>query len=295
MLGAIFGDIAGSAYEFANTYDYDFEMLGPDARPTDDSYMTLAVAKALLEVDFGAADNADRIKAGSADHDSAADSADRDERIKAACVRYMQEIGRKHPNAGYGGHFLGWLADEHPEPYNSFGNGSAMRVSAAGWLYDDLDEVLHTAALTAEVTHDHPEGIKGAQAIAAAILMARKGRSDAEPVDEIKAGIKAYVAGAFDYDLDRTLDEIRPDYRFYEICQKSVPEAIIAFLEGEDYEDTIRKAVTLGGDSDTIACMSGGIAEALYGMPGELRQAAFDRLDPESREIVERFQAVTAE
>ena len=247
MHGAIFGDIVGSVYEFNNTHDYDFELLTKKSRPTDDSYMTLAVASALLET---------------LEND--------DDAIKAAVVRNMREIGRKHPNAGYGGMFFRWLGERDPQPYNSYGNGSAMRVSPVGWLYDTLEETLHVAKLTAEVTHDHPEGIKGAQAIAAAIYLARTGSSKKE--------IASYITETFGYDLSRTLDEIRPGYKFWAICQKSCPEAIIAFLEGESFEDVIRKAVSLGGDSDTIACMAGGIAEAYYGMPEEFRKEEMRRL-----------------
>ena len=261
MLGAIFGDIVGSVYEFDNTNDYDFTLLTKWSKPTDDSYMTLAVAKALIETE-GKDDDA----------------------VRAALTREMHDIGNRYPYAGYGGRFAGWLRSDDPKPYNSYGNGSGMRVSAAGWLYDTLEETLHAAQLTAEPTHGHPEGIKGAQAIAAAIFMARNGAS--------KEAIKEYTENAFEYDLDRTLDEIRPNYGFYEICQKSVPEAIIAFLEGEDYEDVIRKAVSLGGDSDTIACMAGAIAEAYYGMPEEFKEETLARLDRPMREIVYDFLGV---
>ena len=258
MLGAIFGDIVGSPYEFNNTHNHDFPLLGFASRPTDDSYMTLAVAKALIET-YG----------------------QDEETIKAELVRNMQEIGRRYPDAGYGGRFGNWLYEENPEPYNSYGNGSAMRVAPAGWMYETMDETLHMAAVTAEVTHNHPEGIKGAQAVAAGIFLARNGADKAE--------IKEYIENTFDYDLERTLDEIRPDYDFYEICQKSVPEAVIAFLEGRDYEDTIRKAVSLGGDSDTIACMAGSIAEAYFGMPEEYKSAAMNRLESPLDEIVRKF------
>ena len=258
MLGAIFGDIVGSAYEFHNTHDYNFRLLGKYSRPTDDSYMTLAVAKALMET-FGQDDST----------------------VRAAMVRNMQEIGGRYPYAGYGGMFSKWLRDKDPQPYNSYGNGSAMRVAAAGWMYRTLEDTLHAAKLTAEVTHDHPEGIKGAQAIAAAIFLARAGST--------KEQILNYVANEFQYNLFRKLDEIRPDYKFYEICQKSCPEAIIAFLEGESFEDVIRKAVSLGGDSDTIACMAGAIAEAYYGMPDKYKEEALSRLDKPMRNIVYQF------
>ena len=258
MLGAIFGDVVGSAYEFHNTHDYNFRLLGKYSRPTDDSYMTLAVAKALMET-FGQGDSA----------------------IRTALVRNMQEIGGRYPYAGYGGMFSNWLREKDPQPYNSYGNGSAMRVAAAGWLYQTLDETLHAAKLTAEVTHNHPEGIKGAQAVAAAIFLARAGAS--------KEQILNYIANKFKYNLFRTLDEIRPDYHFEVSCQRSVPEAIIAFLEGENFEDVIRKAVSLGGDSDTIACMAGAIAEAYYGMPQEFKEETLSRLPKEMRSIAHQF------
>ena len=258
MLGAIFGDIVGSAYEWDNTNDYYFPLLSYDSAPTDDSCMTLAVAKALME-SYGADDDT----------------------IRAAVVREMQAMGKKYPRAGYGGMFFKWLMSANPQPYNSFGNGSAMRVSSVGWICQTLEETLHVAALTAEVTHNHPEGIKGAQAIASAIFLARNGAT--------KEDIKVYIANTFGYNLSRTLDQIRPGYSFDVSCQGSCPEAIIAFLEGENYEDVIRKAVSLGGDSDTIGCMAGAIAEAYYGMPEELKKAAWGRLDETMRGIVQDF------
>ena len=260
MLGAIFGDIAGSVYEFNNTSDYNFEMLTEHSRPTDDSYMTLAVARALMET-YGKDD----------------------ETIKRAVVKRMQEFGRKYPDGDYGNRFSQWLLEDDPKPYRSFGNGSAMRVAAAGWLYQTLDETLHAAKLTAEVTHNHPEGIKGAQAVAAAIFLARAGADKDE--------IMSYISNKFEYDLLRSLAEIKPYYEFYETCQKSVPEAIIAFYEGESYEDVIRKSISLGGDSDTIACMAGSIAEAYFGMPEEFKEEALARLTPELRQIAEDFSA----
>jgi len=264
MLGAIFGDIAGSAYEFHNTHDYDFKLLSRRSAPTDDSYMTLAVAKALTET-FGQDDDS----------------------IRAALVKEMRAFGARYPDAGYGGMFRRWLQAEQPQPYHSFGNGSAMRVSPAGWLYRTLEETLHAARLTAEVTHNHPEGIKGAQAIAAGIFLARAGAD--------KTQIINCIADRFQYNLFRTLDRIRPTYGFYETCQKSVPEAIIAFYEGTDFEDVIRKAVCLGGDSDTIACMAGAIAEAYYGMPDEFREAALSRLDQPMRNLAHAFRSFCRE
>ena len=260
MFGALLGDIIGSAYEFDayNCKSKDFPLFSRRSTFTDDTVMTLAVADALMKVT----------------------AEDDDETIKRELVRSMQAIGRRYPYCGYGGRFIGWMFSDHPQPYNSYGNGSGMRVSPVGWFYNDLDTVLRMAKLTADVTHNHPEGVKGAQSIAAAIFLARTGKS--------KADIKAYVEQQFGYDLDRTCDEIRPTYHHVESCQESVPESIIAFLEGTDYEDVIRTAVSIGGDSDTIADMAGAIAEAFYGVPEELKQECRDRLPEELREILER-------
>ena len=260
MLGAIFGDIVGSVYEFNNTADLHFPLLSRYSRPTDDSIMTLAVARALMET-WGQPDDA----------------------IRAALVREMRDFGARYPNGGYGGRFSDWLAADDPQPYGSFGNGSAMRVSPVGWLCGTMEDTLHMARLTAEVTHNHPEGIKGAQAIAAGVLLARAGQD--------KDAILRSLTERFHYDLTRTLDEIRPTYGFYEICQKSVPEAIRAFYEGETYEDVIRRAVALGGDSDTIACMAGALAEAYYGMPEAFQKEALARMDSFQRGVVRDFRA----
>jgi ADP-ribosylglycohydrolase len=260
MIGAIFGDIAGSAYEFSNTSDYNFEMLGRRARPTDDSYMTLAVARALMETEGQG-----------------------DEAVKTALVRRMKEIGVTHPYGCYGGMFNRWLRSPDPKPYGSYGNGSAMRVSSAGWLYGSMEETLRAARLSACVTHDHPEGIKGAEAAAAAVFLARTGAG--------KADIREYIEKSFGYDLSRSLAEIKAaGYEFDETCRGTVPEALTAFLEGESYEDVIRRAVVLGGDSDTLACIAGGVAEAYYGMPEDLKEAALSRLDARLRKICEDFE-----
>ncbi|MCI7793959.1 ADP-ribosylglycohydrolase family protein [bacterium] len=260
MLGAIFGDIVGSVYEFNNTADLHFPLLSRYSRPTDDSFMTLAVARALMET-WGQPDDA----------------------ILAALVREMRDFGARYPNGGYGGRFSDWLSADDPQPYGSFGNGSAMRVSPVGWLCGTMEDTLHMARLTAEVTHNHPEGIKGAQAIAAGVFLARAGQD--------KDAILRSLTERFHYDLTRTLDEIRPTYGFYEICQKSVPEAIRAFYEGETYEDVIRRAVALGGDSDTIACMAGALAEAYYGMPEAFQKEALARMDSFQRGVVRDFRA----
>lgn len=263
MYGAILGDIVGSPYEFdCNNYKAkDFPLFSRRSDFTDDTVMTLAVAKTLLS---------------SHGQDDAA--------IKATLVREMQRLGRTYPDRGYGTHFGGWLYEDAPQPYRSYGNGSAMRVSSAAWLAKNMAETLHLARLTAEVTHDHPEGIKGAQATASAIFLARTGHDKAE--------IKAYVEREFGYDLSRCCDEIRPTYHHVESCQETVPQAITAFLESCDFEDALRTAVSLGGDSDTLAAITGSIAEAFYGVPEELRQECRKRLPPELAEILRRWESV---
>ena len=257
MYGAILGDIVGSPYEFDhNNYKAkDFPLFSQRSEFTDDTVMTLAVAKALLDT---------------RGQDDAA--------IKAALVREMQRLGRTYPDKGYGAQFDSWLYEDDPQPYRSYGNGSAMRVSPAAWLAENMAEVMRLAQLTAEVTHDHPEGIKGAQATAAAIFLARTGHSKEE--------IKAYVEREFGYDLSRTCDEIRPAYRHVESCQETVPQAITAFLESTDFEDALRTAVSLGGDSDTLAAITGSIAEAFYGVPDDLKQECRQRLTPELAEML---------
>ena len=243
MYGAILGDIIGSPFEFdRGDKTKDFELFSWGCRFTDDSVMTIAVAEALMETGI----NAD------------------EETIENAVQNQMRKWGRRYPRAGYGGRFRQWLMADHPEPYGSYGNGSAMRVSAAGWLYPDLEQTRAAARATAKVTHNHPEGIKGAEATASCIFLARNGKSKEE--------IREYVTGEFHYNLNRTLDEIRPFYHHVESCQETVPEAIIAFLEAGDFEDTVRNAVSIGGDTDTLAAIAGSIAEAFYGVPEELRE-----------------------
>ena len=263
MYGAILGDIVGSPYEFDcnNCKAKDFPLFSRRSQFTDDTVMTLAVAKALLDT-HGQEDAA----------------------IKAALVREMQRLGRLYPDRGYGARFEGWLYEEDPQPYQSYGNGSAMRVSPAAWLAKDMAETLHLARLTAEVTHDHPEGIKGAQATAAAVFLARTGHGKEE--------IKAYVEREFGYDLSRSCDEIRPAYRHVESCRETVPQAITAFLESMGFEDALRTAVSLGGDSDTLAAITGSIAEAFYGVPENLKQECRQRLTPELAGILEKFESV---
>ena len=261
MYGAISGDMIGCPYEFdAGDKTKNFPLFINGSNFTDDSVMTIAVADALMDT-----------------------LGQDDETVKAALIRSMQEWGHTYPNAGYGGMFYRWLLARDPKPYGSFGNGSAMRVSSAGWLYDSLEETRHMAKLTAEVTHNHPEGIKGAEAAASAIYMARTGRGKEE--------IKAYIIREFGYDLSRTCDEIRPTYYHIESCQKTVPEAITAFMEGTDFEDVIRTAVSLGGDCDTLTCIAGGMAEAFYGIPDFIKEECRRRLPADMLMVCDRFEA----
>lgn len=265
MYGAISGDMIGCPYEFdSGDKSKVFPLFIKESNFTDDSVMTVAVAEALMDT-----------------------LGQDDKTVKAALIKSMQKWGHRYPDAGYGGMFYCWLLAENPGPYGSYGNGSAMRVSAAGWLYDTLEETRHMAKLTAEVTHNHPEGIKGAEATAAAIYMARTGRSKEE--------IKAYIIREFGYDLSRTCDEIRPTYYHIESCQQTVPEAITAFMEGTDFEDVIRTAVSLGGDCDTLTCIAGGMAEAFYGMPDAIRDEVRKRLPADMRMVCERFESTVKE
>ncbi len=258
MKGAIFGDIIGSAYEFNNTHDYNFELLRPESDFTDDSVMTFAVARALIH-----------------------SRGRSDEEIKETLVDSMKDLGQRYPDAGYGGMFYRWVLGNDRRPYNSFGNGSAMRVSSAGWLYETLEETLHAARLSAEVTHNHPEGIKGAQATAAAVFLARTGKSKEE--------IRDYITEKFGYDLEKTMDDIVSKGHGEEICQVSVPQALVCFLLSDSFIDTIRRSVSIGGDSDTIACIAGGIAEAFYGIDEEYQKIVYDRIDDTLKEILSLF------
>lgn len=250
MVGAIAGDIIGSVYEAHPIKTKDFPLFHPRCRFTDDSVLTIAVAEAILT--------------------------DGDYR------RSVWELGRRYPHAGYGGDFRRWLSSSSPEPYNSWGNGSAMRVSPVGWAFNSIDEVLAEAARSAEISHNHPEGVKGAQAAALAVFLARTtGDKDV---------IKKEIAGRFGYDLTRTVDSIRPSYSFDVSCQGTVPEAIIAFLDANNYEDAIRNAISLGGDSDTLGCITGSIAEAYYGpVAREVLDKAKGVLPGELWGVVERF------
>lgn len=250
MIGAIAGDIIGSVYEWNNIKTTAFELFVSRSTFTDDTVLTTAVADSILKkIDYAAA---------------------------------LKAYGRRYPHAGYGGMFMKWILSEKSQPYNSFGNGSAMRVSPVGFAFDSIEDVLYEAKRSAVVTHNHPEGIKGAEAIAAAIFFARKNHDKNE--------IKKYIIDNFDYNLDQTLEEIRPFYRFDVSCQGSVPQAIIAFLESDNFEDAIRKAVSIGGDSDTIACITGGIAQAYYnGVPPAIVAKVREILPDELMEVVDRF------
>lgn len=262
MYGAILGDMIGSPYEFdQGGKTKEFPLFREESRFTDDSVMTIAVAEALM----GLAQDAD------------------EKTIHRAVTDAMQFWGRKYPDAGYGLRFRKWLDEgQDPKPYNSWGNGSAMRVSAVGWLFDTIRETRRYAKLTSEVTHNHPEGIRGAEAAASAIFLARTGAAKDE--------IRAYITEEFGYDLSRTCDEIRPGYHHVESCQETVPEAITAFLEGNDFEDVIRTAVSLGGDCDTLTCISGSVAEAFYGVPEGLKEECRRRLPEDLLEILDRFE-----
>ncbi|MGF1458242.1 MAG: ADP-ribosylglycohydrolase family protein [Leptolyngbyaceae cyanobacterium] len=252
MLGAIAGDMIGSVYEFNNRRRKDFPLFTAETTFTDDTILSVAVADVLLNGGSYA------------------------QAFKDYYWRYP------NPSGSYGARFHQWAASPSLTPYNSWGNGSAMRVSPVGFAAETLADALTQAEATAAVTHNHPEGIKGAQATAAAIFLGRQGKS--------KAAIREYVSQTFGYDLQRTVDEIRPVYTFNESCQGTVPEAIIAFLDAADFEDAIRNAVSLGGDSDTLTCITGGIAHGFYGtIPDILRQPVWERLDPPLREIVEKF------
>lgn len=260
MYGAILGDIIGSPYEFdRGNKTKEFPLFCHKSHFTDDSVMTAAIAEALKKaIETGAI--TDEVQ------------------TKELLIASMHKWGTRYPWAGYGQHFFRWLGSESREPYNSYGNGSAMRVSSAGWLFDDIETTRKVARWTAEVTHNHPEGVKGAESTAGCIYLARTGCSKEE--------IRNFATNIIGYDLSRTLDEIRPTYRHVESCQQTVPEAITAFLEGENFEDVIRNAVSLGGDTDTLACIAGSIAEAFYGVPEELKRECEHRLPKDLLDVL---------
>lgn len=276
MLGAIIGVIVGSVYEFDNIKTKDFELFKPDCRFTDDTVMTCAVADAIMN--------------GGSEKDF---------------ILSMKKYGRMYPHAGYGGRFRVWLRSMDTEPYNSFGNGSAMRVSPCAWVMDcgfcartGMWPNRDLARLSASVTHNHPEGIKGALAVCDAIFMARfyfggwnieySNPIDSDP-DECKRRIKEHIENEYGYDLSMSLDEIRKNYEFDETCQGSVPQAIVAFLESTDFEDAIRNAISIGGDSDTIAAITGSIAEAAYGISEDMKEMALSYLDEPLKDVLRRW------
>lgn len=257
MLGAIAGDIIGSYYEHSRMKFYDFKLFQSRSKFTDDTVMTLAVARWLLECA-------------------------EDGHPKDKLISIMQELGREYPRAGYGYRFNKWLNSEDPQPYNSWGNGGAMRVSPVGLYAETLDQALDLAKRSAEVSHNHPEGIKGAQAVAAAVWMAKHGHS--------KDKIRDCIISQFQYDLNRTVEEIRPEYLWEISSQGSVPEAIICFLDGKDFEDTIRLAISLGGDADTMACIAGAISACIYPIPQEIEEECKRRLPPLLYHTMQRFE-----
>ena len=248
MIGAIIGDIVGDVYEFNNIKTKDFELFGERNNFTDDTVMTICVAKALTLWD----------RTGSLDD------------FKNILISTMHDIGNKYPHCGYGSHFAAWIYFKGTEPYNSWGNGSAMRVSPCGFFANSLEEAQELAMASAEITHNHPEGIKGAVATASAIFLAREKKSKDE--------IKKYICNNY-YDIDFTLDEIRPTYSFNESCQNTVPQALECFFESTDFEDAIRNCISIGGDSDTLGAICGGIAEAYYGIPEKIEKKALEYLD----------------
>ena len=260
MYGAILGDIIGSRFEFdRGGWTKDFELFTPECEFTDDTVMTIAVAEALL---------------------AAGVNADTGE-IEKACIDSMQKWGRKYPNAGYGSRFIGWLYDDDPKPYDSWGNGSAMRVAAAGWLYSSVERTRSVARATANVSHNHPEGLKGAECTAVVIYMARNGATKEE--------IREYVDTEFGYNLSRGVDELRSLHKHDESCMDALPKALVSFFEGDSFEDVIRNAVSLGGDTDTIAAIAGAKAEGMYGVPDDLRKKCLEYLPDEMKQVITDF------
>ena len=259
MTGAIIGDIVGSRFEFRNHLSKEFRFFSPRCCFTDDTVMTCAVAQALM--------------------DSKEDFSDLQEKTVAA----MQRIGRQFPNCGYGARFIDWMFSDDPQPYNSYGNGSAMRISPVGFAARDVNEAKRLSAAVTSVSHNHPEGMKGAEATAVAIVMARQGRSK----EEIRAAMEEY------YDLSVSVDEHRRRWNGHgrEICQVSLPQALACFFEGESYEDVIRSCISIGGDSDTIAAIAGGIAEAFYGIPEDIRGQMWEYLPPVLAKVCRDFDA----
>ena len=266
MLGAIIGDIVGSIYEFDNIKTKNFNLFTNEMFFTDDTVMTIAIADAIMN---------------GGQHKN--------------FIQSMKKWGCNYIEKSYGASFINWLTSETSEPYNSWGNGSAMRVSPCGWiakLSEPFEEGLKLtedlAKKSAEVTHNHPEGIKGAQATASSIFFMRHGKSK-NAIEEYKNKLKDYIQNKYKYDLNFTLNEIRPSYAFNESCRKTVPQAIVSFLESENFEDAIRNAISIGGDSDTLAAITGSIAEAAYGIPENIKEKAISYLDNEIKELYNKW------
>ena len=260
MLGAIIGDITGSRFEFDRGGKIkDFELFTNEDDFTDDTVMTIAVADGLM-------------KAGiDADEDT----------VKENLIKSMQKWGRRYPYAGYGARFIHWVFSDNPEPYNSYGNGSAMRVSSTGWLYPTLERTLEVARWSAEVSHNHIEGIRGAECTAAVIYLGRTGKS--------KEKIKEYVLSHYDYDLSESLEELRNRHEHVETCMDSLPKALVSFFEGDSYEDVIRNAISLGGDTDTLGAIAGAMAEGYYGIPENIKEEAMDYIPEDMEEVIDCF------
>lgn len=270
MLGAIIGDVVGSRFEFNNHRNKDFELFTDDCQVTDDSIMTLAVAKAIME-----AEEKTESLSGGHGRDSEYYSL-----VESMAIKYMQEIGRRYPNCGYGGMFSRWVFSDDPQPYNSFGNGAAMRISPVGFAARTESEACRLSKAVTKVTHNHDEGIKGAETVAVAIFMARRGFTKNEIRNKIN---RSY------YPLNFTIDNIKDTYKFNETCQETVPQAIQAFLESTSFEDAIRTAISLGGDSDTLAAITGSIAEAHYGVPDDIKDKTLTYLDKNLRAIYDEW------
>jgi len=270
LIGAIIGDIAGSRFEFNNHRSKEFELFTDECNVTDDSIMTIAVAKAIMET-------GKNLKLLSNDSKN---NYYYYKLLKSMTIRYMQKIGRKYPHCGYGGMFGQWIFSDNPKPYYSFGNGAAMRISPVGFIAPTEDEARKLSETITAVTHNHKEGIKGAEATVISIYMAKHGASK----EEIRQKINEDY-----YNLNFTIDEIRDTYEFNETCQETVPQAIVAFLESDSFEDAIRTAISVGGDSDTLAAITGSIAEAYYGVPEDIKEKALTYLDTELRSIYDEW------
>lgn len=260
MLGAIIGDIVGSRFEFDRPgWTKEFRLFAKGCEFTDDTVMTIGVAEGLMNA-----------------------GVDADEKtVKENLVKSMQKWGRMYPDAGYGARFIHWVFSDDPEPYNSLGNGSAMRVSSVGWLYPTLERTLEVARWTAEVSHNHPEGIKGAECTAAVIFLARMGNP--------KEIIKDYILSHYDYDLSESLEDMRKRHRHDETCMDSMPKALVSFFDGTSFEDVVRNAVSLGGDTDTIAAIAGAMAEGFYGVPEEIRKEVDNYILQKMQPVIDRF------